>query len=163
MICSGLLKLVISQGGKVTARTTTRTCHRSRACDLYPQWETPSEDPCFSLFLLSFSLSRNTQVSTCTPHLNFNGCLKPCSDTHTHAHTHTLTHSHIQTQTVGFQQSCPRKSAFIERSDSWIVNVCVGGVSCYTPWPFQGEKEVNPFLLALFVWSARQQLLKSNE
>lgn len=76
---------VISQGGKVKTRITTRICHQSRARDLYPQCPSRERDPQkITVFLSSFYLSRKTQVSTCTLHLNFNSCHKFSSETHTY-------------------------------------------------------------------------------
>ena len=114
MICSGLLKLVISQGGgKVKARTTKRSCHQSRARDLYPQCHR-REKGVILRRPLPLSLPRNTQVSTCMPHLNFNACLK-LSSAHTHTHTHRVCSSIFQ-----------EKAHFPTRltHESWI---CVSG------------------------------------
>ena len=99
-----------TRGGKVTARTTTRTCHQSHACDLYPQCQSRERKRHPQKIPASFSLSRNIQVSTCTPHLNFNGCLKLCSHTHTHREIHT--------QTAGLRLNRPRESTFSKRPDS---------------------------------------------
>lgn len=123
---------VISQRGNVKARITTRTCHQSRARDLYPQWEGERESkreiltrsPCFSLAFLS----RNTHISPCTLHLNFNDCLKLSSEIHTNSK---------------FSAQLSKKMAILQ--EKWHINcefVCQSGFSpCALTFPRREQSE----------------------
>lgn len=109
---SGLLKLMISQGGKGKAGATTGTCHQSLARDLGQQYQSRLEGE-RNILIRSLFLRRSSRgIPESRPgslHLNFNSCLKPNGSTRTHK----------QANSRSVAQLPKRKHIFQE---NWLMN-----------------------------------------